>query len=429
MGRYGEIWGDIPTIQQVGREIWGDMGRIWGDSPTRELSLQVGREFAAVAPTLTCCCVYGGAPIGAQCSELRRGVDVLIGTPGRVKDLMGRSALDLCDVLCATLDEADQMLDMGFADDMAEILATCTREDRQTCLFSATLPPWVVKEAPKYMRPSPRVVDLVGDKEKKASSDVRHLAIPSPGPMSARSSTINDVISMYTTSSGRVIVFCQTKAECDDLTNSDALKLEAKCLHGDIPQAVREKTMAAFRSGKFRVLIATDVAARGLDMIVDLVLQAKPPMRQRSLRPDEDTYVHRSGRTGRAGRKGICVTLYGPRDREAVEQIERFTKNRFEWLSPPNPKSLVQTAAETASGDAAAVPAAACALFHAAAASLLEAKAGDAVEAVAAALALATSTTEVPPSRSLLTNIDGYATLHATRGGWRLPGSLAALNR
>ena len=243
---------------------------------------------------------------------------------------------------------------------------------------------------------------------------MRHLAIPSPGPMAMRSSTINDVIAMYTSSSGRVIVFCETKAECDDLTNSEALRYEAKCLHGDIPQAVREKTMAAFRTGKFRVLIATDVAARGLDMIVDLVLCAKPPMRQRSTRPDEETYVHRSGRTGRAGRKGICVTLYGPRDRAAVEQIERFTRNKFEWLQPPNPKTLVLTAGDTASSDAAAIPSSASALFHSAAEKLLKAKDGDAIEAVAAALALATDTTDVPPSRSLLTSMDGFVTMRAT---------------
>lgn len=193
-------------------------------APTRELAQQVGRELAAVAPSLACACVYGGAPIGQQCSDLRRGIDVLIGTPGRVKDLANRGALELDHVRLSTLDEADQMLDMGFAEDMADILGRCSHPDRQTCLFSATLPPWVVQEAPKYMRPNPRVVDLVGADAKKASSDVRHLAIPSPGPMSMRSSTINDVIAMYTSSSGRVIVFCGTKAECDDLTNSEALR-------------------------------------------------------------------------------------------------------------------------------------------------------------------------------------------------------------
>lgn len=323
-------------------------------APTRELAQQVAREFAAVAPALACTCVYGGAPIGEQCSQLRRGVDVIIGTPGRIKDLAERGVLMLDDVRCATLDEADQMLDMGFADDMMEILGKCVHPDRQTCLFSATLPPWVRTEAPKYMRPNPTIVDLVGDSAKKASSDVRHLAIPSPGPMSMRSSTINDVIAMYTSASGRVIVFCETKvsgqrgaagdgqgrgrqtgnrhmtpghrdtgrkhrhtalvrgahsrptghamqcatwsarsrelppspplrrrppsasdcapllhsplrhtpllhtplphtplphtpplhtppqAQCDDLSNSDTLRYEAKCLHGDIPQTVRE---------------------------------------------------------------------------------------------------------------------------------------------------------------------------------------------
>mmetsp|Transcript_31634 Transcript_31634/g.78297 ORF Transcript_31634/g.78297 Transcript_31634/m.78297 type:complete len:679 (-) Transcript_31634:409-2445(-) len=380
-------------------------------APTRELAQQVGREIETVSPTITLLCVYGGAPMGPQVSSLRSGVDVLVGTPGRIKDHMERETLKLHGVRFATLDEADQMLDMGFADDMSAILGRCTHAERQTCLFSATMPAWVREVAPKYMRPNPKMVDLVGDSAVKASEDVRHIAIPSH--WSTRASTINDVIGMYAGASGRAIIFCETKAECDDLITADALKYEAKALHGDIPQQAREKTMASFRAGKTRVLVATDVAARGLDMVVDLVVQSKPPVRKMSGKPEIETYVHRSGRTGRAGKKGTCVTLFGPRDRPILQAIEKATKNTFEWLGAPNPKSLLKTAAETAGTDAAAIAEPVVTLFAKAAKTLLEAKGGDALAAVAAALAVATGTTVMPQTRSLLSNSDGYVTLHA----------------
>ena len=156
------------------------------------------------------------------------------------------------------------------------------------------------------MRTTPTIVDLVGDNTNAASADVRHLAIPAPGPMRERVPTINDVIRMYASATGKVIVFCDTKAECDALATSDELRFENKCLHGDIPQASREKTMQAFRNGRFRVLIATDVAARGLDMIVELVVQARPPVKRMSGREDTETYVHRSGPHG--PRRGVKVS-------------------------------------------------------------------------------------------------------------------------
>ena len=127
------------------------------------------------------------------------------GTPGRIKDLSERQVLVLEKVLFSALDEADQMLDMGFADDMQHILGLCTRDDRQTCLFSATLPTWVREVAPTYMRTEPTIVDLVGDASVAASTDVRHLAVPCPGPMRDRVPTINDVIRMYASAAGQVI--------------------------------------------------------------------------------------------------------------------------------------------------------------------------------------------------------------------------------
>ena len=127
-------------------------------------------------------CAYGGTEMRPQVSRLAAGIDVLVGTPGRIKDLAERGHLSFSGVRYAVLDEADQMLDMGFADDMAHILGLCTYEERQTALFSATLPPWVRTVAPKFMRTEPQVVDLVGNSEHQASTDVRHVAIPAPGP-------------------------------------------------------------------------------------------------------------------------------------------------------------------------------------------------------------------------------------------------------
>ena len=385
-------------------------------APTRELAQQVASEFESIAAAskLVTLCVYGGTQMGPSCNALRSGIDILVGTPGRIKDLAERGVLGLESVAFATLDEADQMLDMGFAEDMQEILGQCTNESRQTCLFSATLPPWVRQVAPTYMKTKPTIVDLVGDSAVKASTDVRHLAIGAPGPVQQRAATINDVISMYASSTGKVIIFCDTKAECDALSTAEELKLEAKCLHGDVPQATREKVMKAFRDGRFRVLIATDVAARGLDMIVELVVQVKPPVKRFGGREDTETYVHRSGRTGRAGRKGICVTLVGPRDRTYLSNIERSIGNAFEWLGAPNPTMLLQTAAATAATDAMAIGPDVCLYFAEAAAELLAEKAGDAASAIAAALALATGTTRPPKERSLITHQDGFATFHAT---------------
>ena len=181
-------------------------------------------------------------------------------------------------------------------------------------------------------------------------------------------------------------------------------------MHGDIPQASREKTMAAFRAGRFRVLVATDVA-RGLDMVVELVVGARPPIEALSGREDTETYVHRSGRTGRAGRKGICVTLVGPR--ATLQAIEQSTKNQFEWLSAPNPTSLLKTAAQTAATDAVTVSADVVGLFESAAAELLASEAGDAGGDRGRAGARDGHHT-VPPPRSLITHQDGYATMCAT---------------
>jgi ATP-dependent RNA helicase DDX21 len=303
---------------------------------------------------------------------------------------------------------------------MEIILGACTLAGRQTCLFSATLPAWVVGTAKKYMA-APELVDVVGNSSVQASTDVRHVAIPTH--WETRAGAISDTISMFAGAAGRTIVFCETKLECNELSVDDALKFESKALHGDVPQATREATMAAFRKGKFRVLIATDVAARGLDMVVDLVINNKPP-ESRAGRAETETYVHRSGRTGRAGRKGICVTLFTPKQRGTLQTIEKQTKNAFEWRGAPQPAAILRTAAQTGADDAAAVAPAVSLLFRPAAASLLAKMDGDCLAALSGALAVATGYTELPAVRSLLSSAEGFATVHFDGQG----RSLAAMS-
>ena len=309
-------------------------------APTRELAKQVAADFESIAPSLATLCVYGGTEMGPMCDRLRRGVDVVVGTPGRIKDLVERSVLALDEIEFATLDEADQMLAMGFADDMASILGWCTLPDRQTSLFSATVPSWVRQVAPTFMRSTPQLVDLVASGDVAASTDVRHIAMSAPGPTWKRAGAVMSAINKFCSPMGGVIVFCDTKGECDALGGhrdaSEGLRVGAEVLHGDVSQPKREKIIEDFRAGRVRVIVATDVAARGLDMVVELVIQTKPPMKyskpgdERPRRVDAETYVHRSGRTGRAGRKGMCVTLVGPIDVPNLEGIEAATGNQFE---------------------------------------------------------------------------------------------------
>ena len=178
-------------------------------------------------------------------------------------------------------------------------------------------------------------IDLVENMAEQASVDVRHIAMPCH---CVKATLLADVIACYgggENGEGRILIFTQTKAECSELATHKALgKVHCQVLHGDIAQASREQTLAAFRANKFRCLVATDVAARGLDINIDLVVQgAATPQ---SGRADVDTYVHRSGRTGRAGAKGVCVTFYTPKHKPYLDTIERKIGNKLEWLSGPS---------------------------------------------------------------------------------------------
>ena len=231
-----ELLNDAASGADAKRMGRGPIGVIL--APTRELAVQIVKEVESVAKGFVVLALYGGTPYPPQFTALRSGVDVVVGTPGRLKDHLEKGTLDLV-TRCkfAVLDEADQMLDMGFAEDMEVILGACTHPERQTCLFSATMPSWVKSTAAKYMR-NPTTIDVVGNNAVKASTDVRHIAIPSH--WSTRASTISDTIAMYGGTTGAVIIFCETKLECNDLSVDDGLKYEAKALHGDVPQVSDE---------------------------------------------------------------------------------------------------------------------------------------------------------------------------------------------
>ena len=290
-------------------------------SPTRELAKQIVEEFQSISRTvgLRIQAIYGGTSLQDNYSVLQKGIDVVVGTPGRIKDLLDRKWLSFLEVKHVVLDEADQMLDMGFTEEINAIfeafhvkndLKDSTEESgiklqKQVLLFSATMPKWVHTLANKYLSEERTIVDLVTGTSAVAVTTIQHIAIPAHWTILG--SVINDVIAMFAGRQGRVMVFASTKLDCDTIAMDKTIKHECHVLHGDIPQAKRESTLAAYKAGNFRILICTDVAARGLDLSVELVIQAKPPCRMNG-KTDVETYVHRSGRTGRAGKAGVCVT-------------------------------------------------------------------------------------------------------------------------
>ncbi|KAA3475998.1 DEAD-box ATP-dependent RNA helicase 7-like [Gossypium australe] len=371
--------------------------------PTRELAKQVFEDFEVYgeAVGLTSCCLYGGAPYHTQEMKLKRGVDIVVGTPGRVKDHIERGNIHLGSLTFRVLDEADEMLRMGFVDDVELILGKVADASKvQTVLFSATLPDWVKGIASRFLKPSKKTVDLVGNEKMKASTNVRHIVLPCS--KSARSQLIPDIIRCYS-SGGRTIIFTETKDSASELAG---LLPGSRALHGDIQQAQREVTLNGFRSGKFLTLVATNVAARGLDINdVQLIIQCEPPR-------DVEAYIHRSGRTGRAGNTGVAVMLYDPK-RSSVSKIERESGVKFEHISAPQPVDIAKSAGVEAAKIITQVSDSVIPAFKDVAQELLETSGLSAQDLLAKALAKAAVSrgySEIK-SRSLLTSMENHVTL------------------
>ncbi|XP_045425265.1 nucleolar RNA helicase 2 [Lemur catta] len=398
----------IPLIEKLQGELQekkrGRSPKVLVLAPTRELANQVSKDFSDITKKLAVACFYGGTPYGGQIERMRNGIDILVGTPGRIKDHLQNGKLDLTKLKHVVLDEVDQMLDMGFADQVEEILSVAYKKDSednpQTLLFSATCPQWVFNVAKKYMKSSYEQVDLIGKKTQKTAITVEHLAIKCH--WTQRAAVIGDVIRVYSGHQGRTIIFCETKKEAQELSQNSAIKQDAQSLHGDIPQKQREITLKGFRNGTFGVLVATNVAARGLDIPeVDLVVQSCPPK-------DVESYIHRSGRTGRAGRTGVCICFYQHKEEYQLVQVEQKAGIKFKRIGVPSATEIIKASSKDAIRLLDSVPPTAIGHFKESAEKLIEEK--GAVEALAAALAHISGATSVD-QRSLINSDVGFVTM------------------
>ncbi|HSK26877.1 MAG TPA: DEAD/DEAH box helicase, partial [Jiangellales bacterium] len=268
--------------------------------PTRELAVQVSKDLqtASSVRRVRVLTVYGGRAYEPQVAALRSGVDVVVGTPGRLLDLMGQGELVLAHVKVLVLDEADEMLDLGFLPDVEKLVAA-TPELRQTMLFSATMPAAVVSLARRYMRHPLNV-------RAEAADDAQTVPATAQFVYRAHNLDKDEILARVLQAEGRglAMIFCRTKRQAQRVADElDSRGFAAASVHGDLGQGAREQALRAFRSGKVDVLVATDVAARGIDVegVTHVINMACPE--------DEKTYLHRIGRTGRAGASGVAVTL------------------------------------------------------------------------------------------------------------------------
>ncbi|MGI8999679.1 MAG: DEAD/DEAH box helicase [Candidatus Limnocylindria bacterium] len=300
--------------------------------PTRELAMQVGQAVHRYGRGLDVQVlpVYGGQPIGHQLRGLKRGVDIVVATPGRAVDHLKRGSLRLDEVRFVVLDEADEMLDMGFAEDLEAILGEAPSE-RQTALFSATISPGIARIAARHLH-DPVRISLA--REATAAGDAPLLRqIAYVAPRSHKLAALTRVLDVEAPTS--VLIFARTRLEVDELTEAlSGRGYDSAALHGGLGQDQRDRVMSRFRDGSVQVLVATDVAARGLDIEqVSHVVNYDVPS-------DPDAYVHRTGRTGRAGRKGVAITLVEPREQRLLRKIERLTGKKIEIARLPTVADL-----------------------------------------------------------------------------------------
>src|ERR1700724_1717243 len=288
-------------------------------APTRELALQVSeafRRYGAHLPRINVLPIYGGQSYGVQLAGLRRGAHVVVGTPGRVIDHLERGTLDLSRLDYLVLDEADEMLAMGFAEDVERILAD-TPEYKQVALFSATIPPAIRTITSKYLHDPVEVTSKARTATAENISQ-RYIQVAGPRKMDA----LTRVLEVEPFEA--MIVFVRTKQATEEVAEKlRARGFSAAAINGDIPQAQRERTIAALRDGGVDILVATDVAARGLDVErISHVLNYDIPH-------DTESYVHRIGRTGRAGRSGTALLFVSPRERHLLKAIEKATRQKL----------------------------------------------------------------------------------------------------
>ena len=320
----------LPIIEQVNTDSKDTQAIIL--SPTRELAIQIGKnieEFAKNLGNLNVITVYGGSDIEKQIRGLKKGAQIVVGTPGRTVDLINRKKLKLSNIRWVVLDEADEMLNMGFKDDLDKVLEV-TPGNKQTLLFSATFPKEVNAIAKNYMK---NPVEIDAGKRNSGSDNVSHefylISERNRYPALKRLADINPDI--------YGIVFCRTRRETKDV----AAKLiadgyNADALHGDLSQAQRDIVMEKFRNKHLQILVATDVAARGLDVnSLTHVINYKLP-------DEAESYTHRSGRTGRAGNKGISIAIVTNGEKRKLSPIEKKIGKKFVAKQVPNGKEICE---------------------------------------------------------------------------------------
>ncbi|MCH5345965.1 MAG: DEAD/DEAH box helicase [Muribaculaceae bacterium] len=320
----------LPVLQQIDTSLDAPQALIL--SPTRELCLQIGSDladFSKYIPKIKVLPVYGGSSIESQIKALKAGVQIIVATPGRLIDLINRGVVKLDAVRTVVLDEADEMLNMGFIDSVNEILAKVP-EERQMLMFSATMPPEISRIANKQMREPMEIV--IGTKNEGAAN-VRHIyyMVNARDKYPALKRIADNSPNIY------AIIFCRTRNDTREIADKliqDGYNADA--LHGDLSQQQRDIVMKKFRDRVISLLVATDVAARGLDVddLTHVINYGLPD--------DPAVYTHRSGRTGRAGKTGTSVAIIHSRERGKLREIERIIGKKFERRDVPTPEHIIE---------------------------------------------------------------------------------------
>lgn len=308
----------IPAIQRIMPEIRKPQVLVL--LPTRELALQVAEEFRKVlkfSQGIKVCAVFGGASMEQQIRELKGGAQIIVGTPGRIMDHMRRKTLKFKDLTMAVLDEADEMLNMGFREDI-ELILEAVDHNIQTVLFSATMPEPILKIAETYQK-NPEKIEISPKNMVAPSIEQKYFNIADQNKFEA----LTRLLDVYKPQ--RSLIFCNTKHFVDEITeNLQELGYSVDKIHGDMRQISRLNVLKRFSSGRLKILVATDVAARGIDVDdVDIVFNYDVP-------DNEEYYVHRIGRTGRAGKRGLSLTLARSRDQFKLRKITDYTKKSIE---------------------------------------------------------------------------------------------------
>ena len=320
----------LPLLQRIDPEVKKPQALIL--SPTRELCLQIGSDladFSKYMPSIKVLPVYGGSSIESQIRALRAGVQVIVATPGRLIDLINRGEVNLDDVHTVVLDEADEMLNMGFLESIDAILEHVPA-DRKMLMFSATMPNEIARIAKKYMKDP---VEIVVGNRNEGAENVRHIyyMVNARDKYLALKRVVDNNPNIY------AIIFCRTRRDTQEIADKliqDGYNAEA--LHGDLSQQQRDIVMKKFRDRVISLLVATDVAARGLDVddLTHVINYGLPD--------DTAVYTHRSGRTGRAGKTGVSIAIIHSREKGKLREIERIIGKKFERKEVPTPEHIIE---------------------------------------------------------------------------------------